>query len=327
MATIVVTGAAGFIGSHTVERLLARGDEVIGLDDFNPYYDPERKRSNVGEIQQHARAKHFHMVEGSICDAGLVKSVFQSKPDAVVHLAGMPGVKTSLENPGLYIDVNVHGTLQLLTAAREAGTRSFVFGSTSSAYGNTQRMPFVEDDAADRPLAPYAASKRAAEMLAHTYHHLYDLQVTVLRFFTVYGPRNRPDMMAFKVLDSIAHGREIPLYDGGQMYRDWTFVGDIVSGIVGAVEKPQAYEIINLGRGEPTLVLDFVQALEALAGKKANVVPHARQDFDAVATNADISKARRLLGYAPATSVAQGVQALWDWYQKSGAIAPLARAS
>jgi UDP-glucuronate 4-epimerase len=313
---ILVTGAAGFIGSHLVERLLDRGDEVVGLDDFNAYYDPALKRRNARELASHPRSSRLELIEGSICDKEVVKRAFGRHPDTVVHLAGMPGVKASLETPGLYVDVNVHGTLNLLQGAHAAGVKPFVFASTSSAYGNTQRLPFQEDDSADRPLAPYAASKRAAELFAHTFHKLYGLKVTVLRFFTVYGPRNRPDMMAHKLLESITKGREIPLYDGGQMTRDWTFVGDTVQGILGAVDHPQEYEIINLGRGEPTLLLDFVRALEAKSGKKANVVNSPRQDFDAVATAADISKAKRLLGYAPKTSVSAGVGELWDWYQR-----------
>lgn len=323
MSTVLVTGAAGFIGSHTVEALLTRGDTVVGLDNFSPYYDPRRKRANLRAVMQHPRAECFRMEEGSIGDVERVEELFrETRPDAVVHLAGMPGVKASLENPTLYMDVNIQGTLNVLTAAHKAGTSGFVFGSTSSAYGNTSRMPFQEDDAADRPLAPYAASKRAAELLAHTFHHLYAMQVTVLRFFTVYGPRNRPDMMAFKVLESIVEGREIPLYDGGRMYRDWTYVTDIVAGILAAVERPQGYEIINLGRGQPTLVLDFLRGLEALAGRPANVVSHARLDFDAVATNADISKARDLLGYNPMTTVAEGVKLLWNWYGQGKSASP-----
>ena len=192
---------------------------------------------------------------------------------------------------------------------------TFVLASTSSAYGNTECVPFVETDAADRPLAPYAASKRAAEMLGYTYHHLYGLDVTAFRFFTVYGPRGRPDMMAYKVLDNIFSGKEVPLYNDGQMYRDWTYVEDIVAGLVAAVDRPLGYEVINLGRGEPVLLADFVRCIEELAGRRAQLTPAPMSIADVAYTYADITKARRLLGYDPRVSVDEGVRRFWDWYR------------
>src|SRR5690606_20640522 len=219
--------------------------------------------------------------------------------DAIAHLAAMAGVRVSVEDPWLYYDVNLTGTLNLLNAAREHGKPNFVFASTSSAYGHTTRMPFAEADHADRPLAPYPASKRAAEMLGFSYHHLFALDFTAVRFFTVYGPRGRPDMMAYKVLESIRSGEQVPLYNGGNMHRDWTFVDDIASGVVAACDRRLGYEIINLGRGEPVLLKDFIDHIEALAGKKANFNHQPMMDADISYTYADISKARQLLGYNP----------------------------
>lgn len=318
MARILVTGAAGFIGSHVVEALLSRGDTVVGLDNFDPYYDPALKRANLAEIERHPRAGAFHMVEGSVTDPGLLRKLFaEDAPERVVHLAAMAGVRASMSQPHRYFEVNLTGTLNLLEAARVARVENLVFASTSSAYGNAVRLPFHESDPADRPLAPYAASKRSAELLGHSYHHLYGLNFTVLRFFTVYGPRNRPDMMAAKVVDALVHGKELPLYEGGRMYRDWTFVEDTVAGIVAAVDRPLGYEVINLGRGEPVLLLDFVRRLEELVGAKGKFAIEPKLESDAQATHADIGKARQLLGYAPKTSVHEGAARFWAWYQRA----------
>jgi UDP-glucuronate 4-epimerase len=319
---VLVTGAAGFIGSHTTAHLLKRGDDVVGLDNFDPYYSPARKRRNVEEAAgEAARPGQFELVEGDIRDRDLLDRLFRTRSiDRVVHLAAMAGVRASMDDPFLYYDVNLTGTLCLLEAVRrraaEAGERpaNLVLASTSSAYGRTEVTPFVESDAADRPLAPYAASKRAAEMLGFTYHHLHRLDFTALRFFTVYGPRGRPDMMAYKVLDSAYGGKEVPYYAGGEMYRDWTYVDDIVSGVVAAADRRLGYEVINLGRGEPVRLADFVSTLERLAGKKPRLVSMPMIDADVSATCADIGKARRLLDYAPQVSVTLGVQRFFEWY-------------
>jgi UDP-glucuronate 4-epimerase len=315
--TILVTGAAGFIGSHVAQAILGRGDSVVALDNLNPYYDPARKRANLANIQSQALdSRLFTFTEGDIRDRTLVDELFAEYAfDGVAHLAAMAGVRVSVENPYLYYDVNLNGTLTLLDVAWQHELANFVFASTSSAYGNTRQIPFVETDACDRPLAPYPASKRAAEMLSFTYHHLYGQNVTVLRFFTVYGPRGRPDMMAYKVAENIVSGLEVPLYNGGQMHRDWTYIDDIVAGVIAAIDRPLGYEVINLGRGEPVLLADFVHLIERLAGRKANLMPAPMPESDVPYTYADISRARDLLGYDPKISVEEGVRRFWEWYE------------
>lgn len=325
--TILVTGAAGFIGSHVVQTLLQRGDEVVGLDNFNDYYDPSRKRANLIEIECAVPApRRFSFIEGDVRDQSLIGALFAELDfDAVIHLAAMAGVRNSVNDPHLYYDVNLHGTLTLLDAAvgrsksasQQTRRPSFVFATTSSAYGPTQRIPFDESDPCNQPLAPYAASKRAAELIGYTYHHLYGLDFTAVRLFTVYGPRNRPDMMAFKIVDNIFFGREVPLYNDGQMYRDWTYVEDIANGIIAAADHPVGYEVINLGRGEPVLLKEFVQLLEQYTGRKANLIPSPAPDTDIPYTYASIDKARRLIGYDPQVSVEEGVMRFWQWYRQA----------
>jgi UDP-glucuronate 4-epimerase len=320
--SFLVTGAAGFIGSHTSETLLARGDRVVGIDNFNTYYPPARKRRNVEEVCESTGAtfERFDVVEGDIRDRALLNQVFSRGPfDAVIHLAAMAGVRVSVEDPWLYYDVNLTGTLNLLDAAcrhpaADGKPPVFVFASTSSVYGATKTIPFVETDGADRPLAPYPASKRAAELLGHSYHHLFGVDFNALRFFTVYGPRGRPDMMAYKVLDSIRLGEEVPLYNEGNMHRDWTYVSDIVAGIVAAADRRLGYQVMNLGRGEPVLLADFVAGIEKLAERPAILVPAPMMDADVAYTYADASKARELLGYQPGVGVEEGCRRFFEWY-------------
>lgn len=310
---VIVTGAAGFIGSHVAEKLARRGDEVIGLDNFNDYYDPARKRANERRLQVYP---NFRMIEGDIRDRQHVFDLFEAeKFEAVAHLAAMAGVRKAIEDPKLYVQVDYNGTQNLMDAARAFRINNFVFASTSSVYGDTKQIPFIETDPCDRPLQPYAAAKRAAEILGFSYYHLFKLNFTVIRFFTVYGPHGRPDMMAYLVADSITKGKPVPLYEGGQMWRDWTFVDDITDGVIAAVDQPLGYEVLNLGRGEPVLLKDFVEVLEDLAGKDANLVDTPKIAADVIRTYADISKARQLLGYNPQVSVAEGVRAFWDWYR------------
>jgi UDP-glucuronate 4-epimerase len=314
--TILVTGAAGFIGSHTAAGLIERGDHVVGLDNLNDYYDPARKQANLRELSALPGAsERFTFVHGDIRDRALVRELFAKHGfSGVAHLAAMAGVRVSVEDPWLYYDVNLTGTLNLLDAAREHGRPNFVLASTSSAYGNTEQVPFVETDSADRPLAPYPASKRSAELLGYAYHHLHAIDFTALRFFTVYGPRGRPDMLAYKLLDAMRAGEAMPLYNNGQMYRDWTFVSDIAQGVMAALDRRLGYEIINIGRGEPVLLADFVRSIEVLAGTDAPVRSEPMMRADISYTYANIDKARRLLGYEPQVSVADGVKQFYDWY-------------
>ena len=312
---ILITGAAGFIGSHLCERLIDRGDTLIALDNFNDYYNPGRKRENICQLRNHP---HCILREGDIRDEVAINRIFaEHRPEAVVHLAAYGAVRYSIGRAKLYTDVNIRGSINLLEAAREIGATNFVFASTSSVYGNTKHLPFVETDPCNQPLASYPASKRAVELMGYTYHHLHGLNFTALRFFNVYGPRGRPDMMPFIVTDRIVNQREIVLFDGGQMKRDWTYIDDIVSGIISALDKPMDYEIINLGRGEPVLMTDFVEIIEGLVDRKAILSTPPAPPSEPKITCADIDKARCLLDYNPQTSLAAGLCKFWEWYQQA----------
>ncbi|MGB5284917.1 MAG: SDR family NAD(P)-dependent oxidoreductase [Polyangiales bacterium] len=319
MKKILLTGAAGFIGSNTATALLGRGDTVVGVDNLNDYYDPARKQANLDEVRATAPEPGkfiFHRTD--IRDEPGIDALFaEHRFDAIIHLAAMAGVRASIEDPKLYLDVNLGGTLNLLEAAKRYGQPTFVFASTSSVYGRTKVIPFIESDRADRPLAPYAASKRAAELLGYSYFHLFGQNFTALRFFTVYGRRGRPDMMAYKVLDNIFQGSEVPLYNNGQMHRDWTYVDDIVLGVLAAADRPLGYEVINLGRGTPILLADFVRLIEEEAGKRSNLSDQPMPDADIEYTYANIERAKELLGYEPTVTVEQGVKELWNWYREA----------
>jgi UDP-glucuronate 4-epimerase len=319
--SILVTGAAGFIGSHTAVRLLRSDEAVVGLDNLDDFYSPERKRKNLEEVLlEQKRPGQFQFVEGDVRDRELLARLFaEHQFSAVIHLAAKVGVRASIAQPRLYYDMNVMGTLNLLDAVlaqpESKGPRAqFVLASTSLVYGRTEVIPFVETDAADRPLSPYAASKRAAEMLGFTYHHLHGLDFSAVRFFTVYGPRGRPEMIAYKVLNSAYGGDAVPYYNGGQMHRDWTFIDDIVSGIVAASQRRLGYQVINLGRGEPVLLADFVETLEQVAGKRARLEDLPMPASDVKYTYAGIQKAQSLLGYHPKISFEEGIQRFYSWY-------------
>ncbi len=313
MATMLVTGAAGLIGSHLVEQLLLRGHHVVAVDSFSDYYSVAQKRANVAGFRDDPRVT---LVEADIRDAATITALFEKhKPQAVGHMAAMANVRYSIGRAKEYTDVNIVGSVNLLEAARAVGTQVFTFASTSSAYGDTQQLPFREDDPSNTPLAPYPASKKAIELMGHTYFNLHKLNFTAVRFFSVYGPRARPDMMPFMVTDSIHHGKTITLFDAGKLKRDWTFVDDIVSGVVEAMHRPLGFQIINLGRGEPVAMSDFVHIVETLVGKKAILECPPAPASEPDETCADISKARKLLGYAPKTAVHEGLAKLWDWYR------------
>lgn len=312
--SILVTGAAGFIGSTLTETLLQRGEQIVAIDDFNDYYDPARKRANISSFQNYHNLSLYEM---DIRNAEAIEQIFvQHKPRAVAHLGAYGGVRYSIGRAKLYTEVNFVGTVNLLEAARQNGAEIFVLASTSSVYGNTMQLPFIETDPCNLPLAPYPASKKAAEVMGYSYYNLHQLNFTALRFFSVYGPRGRPDMMPFMVTDRIVKGEEIKLFDAGQLKRDWTYVDDIVGGIIAALERPLGYEVINLGRGEPVLMVDFVEIIEDLVGKKAVLSTPPAPASEPKVTFANIDKARRLLDYNPQTPVAEGLTRLWAWYQK-----------
>lgn len=297
-----------------MERLAQRGHHVVGLDSLNPALPTAEPKHTVVTRASIELGVHTHVED--IRDRAALERLFaQNRFDTVVHLAALAGIRDAVLNPRLYVEVDLNGTQNVLDAALAGGCGHVVFASTSSVYGDSAAVPFREDDAADRPRQPYAAAKRAAEILAHAYHHLHGLHVTVLRLFTVYGPRNRPDMMAFRLARSVMHGDVVELFNGGVgVQRDWTFVDDIVDGFVRAVERPLGYEIINLGRGEPVELRSFVSCLESVSGRQACVQPTAIPPADMRTTHADISKARLLLGYEPGVGLREGVERLWNWY-------------
>jgi len=311
---VLITGVAGLVGSYLAQTLLEQGRRVIGIDNFNDYYSVAQKRANIDSFKNHPA---FTLYEDDIRDAAAMMRVFDKhKPDAVAHLAAMANVRYSIGRAPLYTDVNIVGSVNLLEAAKANSSSNFVFASTSSIYGHTQQLPFIETDTANHPLSAYPASKKAIELMGYTYHNLHGLNFTAVRFFSVYGPRARPDMMPFMVTDSVYRGSKITLFDAGQMKRDWTYVGDIVDGVVRAIDRPLGYEVINLGRGEPVLMADFVTIIEELVGKKADLDCPPAPPSEPQITFANIDKARRLLGYDPKTPVHEGLAKLWAWYQK-----------
>jgi UDP-glucuronate 4-epimerase len=311
MARYFITGVAGFIGSHLAERLLAEGHTVAGVDNLNDYYDVSLKEARLARFSDRIE---FHKI--NIQDAPETVRVMKAfAPDVVVHLAAQAGVRYSIENPYTYVDSNVAGTVAVLEAAHACGNPRVVLASSSSVYGENGKVPFSETDAVSEPISVYAASKRAGELLGYTYHHLYGLDVACLRFFTVYGPFGRPDMALFKFTENILAGKPIDLYNNGDMKRDFTFVSDIVDGIVSAGERSRGYEIYNLGYGSPVALMDFVRAIEKSAGKEARINALPMQAGDVPLTYAGTEKARRMLGFAPKTAVAEGVAAFVDWYR------------
>ena len=310
---VLVTGGAGFIGSNLAETLLKQGHTVAGLDNFNDYYDPARKRANAAVLSAFER---FGMHEVDLRDEAGVNAVFEAgRFDAVAHLAAMAGVRYSIPRAPLYTDVNIRGTVNVLEAARNNGVPHVVFASTSSVYGATNRLPFREDDPLGKPLASYPASKIAGELMGYTYHNLFHLSFTAVRFFSVYGERGRPDMMPFIITDSIVNDKVFKLFDAGEMFRDWTYVGDIVKGVIAALEHPLGYERINLGRGQPVRMADFVELIEQLVGKRALMETPPAPASEPKTTYADVTKARELLGYDPCVTVEEGLARFWAWYQ------------
>ncbi len=310
MGHYLITGGAGFIGSHVGEALLARGDSLTVLDNFNRFYDPAIKRSNISLL------KGAQLIEGDIRDQGLVGELFASQRfDGVVHLAAMAGVRPSLLDPLLYEDVNVRGSLILLEAARRQPGLRFVFASSSSVYGANERVPFSETDDIHRPVSPYAATKRAGELHGYTYHHLYGIPFTGLRFFTVYGERQRPEMAIHKFVKAAFEGTPVPFYGDGSTRRDYTYIADIVDGVVRALDRCAGYELYNLGESQTISLAELVAAIELATGRKMLLDRQPMQPGDVLVTYADVSKARQKLGYEPRTALAEGLRRFVAWYR------------
>ncbi len=314
-AHILVTGGAGFIGSHLSRRLLGRGDRVTVLDNFNDFYDPKRKRLN---IEAFLGKSGYRLVEGDIRDSALVDGLFaESSFDGVVHLAARAGVRPSLEQPILYEEVNCIGTLNLLEAARRHGPEVFTFGSSSSVYGINQKVPFTEEDDISRPISPYATTKRSGELMCFNYHHLYGMKISCLRFFTVYGPAQRPEMAIHKFTRLLTQGKAIPMFGDGSSRRDYTFIDDIVDGVVAALDRAPDFEILNLGGAETTSLADLIRWLAEELGVEPKIQTLGIQPGDVPITYADVSKAARLLDYSPGVPIREGLKRFVQWYQET----------
>jgi len=309
----LVTGAAGFIGSHLCERLLAQGWAVLGVDNFDDFYDQQIKRRNISACLKN---KNFQLIEADIRDSATMDKTVGSDVEIIVHLAARAGVRPSIEQPVLYADVNVNGTTVLLEAAKKHNVIKFIFGSSSSVYGNNEKVPFSEGDSVDFPISPYAATKKAGELICYTYHHLYGIHITCLRFFTVYGPRQRPDLAIHKFAKLIEQGKSIPVYGDGTMMRDFTYIDDIINGTVAAMERCSGFNIYNLGESRPVSVNDLIDEIEKAIGKKAVKEYSPRQPGDVERTYADVTKAIADLGYNPSTSIQTGLEKFVAWLRQ-----------
>ncbi|HKA36037.1 MAG TPA: GDP-mannose 4,6-dehydratase [Thermoanaerobaculia bacterium] len=311
---LLITGGAGFIGSHLADRRLARGDRVVVLDDFNDFYDPAAKRRNTAP---HAGNPDYRLVEGDIRDGELLARLFaEERFDAVLHLAARAGVRPSLSQPILYEEVNVVGTLRLLEAAVASGRPRFLFASSSSVYGVNSKLPFSEEDPIDRPISPYAATKRGAELHVFAFHHVHGLDAVCLRFFTVYGPRQRPEMAIARFIRCLEEGQPVPLFGDGGSRRDYTYIDDIADGVEAALTLPSSFEILNLGGAHPVTLSDLVAAIEKATGKKAILDRRPDQPGDVPVTCADVRKSERLLGFKARVSLEEGLRRSVEWYRK-----------
>ena len=316
MKNILVTGGAGFIGSHLVDRLLCEGEWRISvLDDFNNFYDPAIKRDNAG---RHEKDSNYRLFEVDIRDKAALENIFAgNRFECVVHLAARAGVRPSLDQPRLYAETNINGTLNLLELAREHGIKQFVFGSSSSVYGINAKVPFGEDDPIRQPISPYAATKAAGELLCHTYTHLYAIRCVCLRFFTVYGPRQRPDLAIHKFARLISEGKPIPVFGDGTTRRDYTFIDDIIAGVRAAIDYNESdYEVINLGESRTVELRELISLIEQELGATAQIDRQPLQPGDVPQTFADITKAREILGYNPQTQIEDGIKRFVAWFQQ-----------
>jgi len=321
---ILITGGAGFIGSHVGEALMRDGHDVCVYDNFNDYYAPEYKRENVEHMQRTAdeSGRKLVVIEGDIRDGNALDACFAGRKfNAVIHLAACAGVRPSIENAPLYMDVNINGTVQVLESMKRHGVKKLLFASSSSVYGNNEKTPFSENDAVDHPISPYAATKKAGELICHTYHHLYDINIACLRFFTVYGPRQRPDLAIYKFTDKIYRNETLPFHGDGTMGRDYTYVDDTVSGILGALEwvksDSKRFDVFNLGESYTVSLTDMVKAIENATGKTAQINKLPVPPGDVNITWADIGKAKNILGYNPHTQFDTGIKKFITWFEEN----------
>jgi len=315
---VLVTGGAGFIGSKVAELLLQRGDDVIIVDEINDYYDIKIKRENLRILTSQWNTERLRIYEGDICDESFMTNVFEKEsPKWIVHMAARAGVRPSINDPFIYIRSNIDGTTRLMELARQK-CENFVFASSSSVYGGSEKQVFSELDVVDNPVSPYAASKKACELLAYTFHHLYSMNIIGLRFFTVYGPRGRPDMAPFMFIDKVSTGKELMQFGDGSSARDYTYIDDIANGVIRALDRPQGYQIFNLGTGvgNPIKLKHFIQTVEKHVGKKAFIKVLPNQPGDVPYTCADIQKAKTLLGYKPTVSFDEGIRRTAEWYKE-----------
>lgn len=312
--SVLVTGAGGFIGSHVVDALLAAGVRVTGFDNFCDFYSPARKRENLHRAASHPACT---IISGDIRDGDVLRETFAaSHPTAVIHLAAMAGVRPSIERPALYASVNVEGTAQVLQACTEVGCNTLLFASSSSVYGDGARTPFSETDSVTQPVSPYAATKVAGEMLCHTWHHLHGMSITCLRFFTVYGPRQRPDLAISRFMTCAREGTPARMFGDGSSSRDYTFVGDIVDGVLATLRRMAGYHVYNLGSDRPVSLKQLIEAVRVATGRDLEIEPAPNQPGDVSRTWADLTCSEAALGYRPRTTLDEGLRKQWAWMQQ-----------
>lgn len=312
---ILVTGGAGFIGSSLTDRLLENGARILCLDNFNDFYNPLIKENNIsGSLKN----KNFSLIRGDILDKELLDGIFSGNDiHMVIHLAAMAGVRPSIENPLLYEKVNIEGTINLLECMKTHNVKKMLFASSSSVYGGNKKVPFSETDSVDKPVSPYAATKKAGELLCYNYHHLYGFAIYCLRFFTVYGPRQRPEMAIHKFTRQIYSGQNISVFGDGSTSRDYTYIDDIVNGIINCIDRVNGYEIINLGNSSPTKLAELVRLIQDISGRKSEIRMEEMKPGDVFTTFADIEKAKKIIGYRPETSIKEGLEKFISWYEKN----------
>ncbi len=308
---VLLTGAAGFIGMHCAERLLARGDEVTGVDNLSPYYPVQLKKDRLARLA-HAR---FRFVEADIADAAALEKAFEARPELVLHLAAQAGVRYSIENPAAYVQSNLVGFANVLECCRRHRPRHLVFASSSSVYGNNPNLPWSESHSVDRPVSLYAATKKSNELMAHAYHHVHGLAATGLRYFTVYGPWGRPDMSPMLFASAIMQGKPLPVFNHGDMQRDFTYIDDIVEGTLRVLDRPAGFAVYNIGNHQPVALLDYVAALERALGTEAKLDLKPMQPGDVKATYADTAALRAAVGFAPSTPLDTGLARFAAWFK------------